>query len=232
MFQLGASYLGASATDQQLADLLYEGGKAVAPRLRLFYPSVVLQGTAGDAGGVFDLESSIAVDTAVVQLRKVVVYNVATGVTYELQGPDGRPGVWSYGEFVEQNPSFRTAEPGQPLSAVAWGTKLMLSPPPDDDWQNYDWYLECLGRPLPFIYADDSGTDLRDLGWPEESHFAMAYCAAAIGSGIVATHQEAWDRLRHFDARCAAVVEELGRRNAEALVGKCWSRQPARTVWR
>lgn len=213
------NYLGTTPTDQQLSDLLYEGVKAVAPQLKLFSPVITLALTGDDSFGVFDIEDTAVVSLPVIRPSAVVIYD-GTNTNY-LVDRVGRPGLWSYDEFRAHQPSWRNTAAGQPTYAVRYGSKLLLFKRPDATWEAYTAYIEGTYRPKAFTYANDSAVQLSVKGIPEEAQWACCYCAAAIASGIVATHDEAWARLKYFYGKCAEAVEEVGRRNADALAGTC-----------
>ncbi|MBS1826521.1 MAG: hypothetical protein JST93_14490 [Acidobacteria bacterium] len=184
--------------------LINQGIRAIARRLYLYEPKIILTTSAGV--GRYDISDTTAFERKMLDVDKVVVSGAV------LKNERSAQGLYSSIDWFDaKNPTWRTASNGTPTAAILLGQVLTFDKPASGVIAN----TFVSGRFIPNDLSADGQSPLL----PTELHELVAYFAAVKFSFPNATEDEQWNRIKALDAKSVELLPELFVRQYKSVHG-------------
>ena len=123
-------------------------------------------------------------------------------------------GLWTYGQFVQEHPTWESASSGTPTIAATFGSRqfILFEPASAAIAAQTDHYIagQVLCNRLTGVRPYD---DPARQGFPDEFHEGIAYLASVFAARPNVTEQEGLQRLAMFNAEWEAYCKAARNEN-------------------
>lgn len=192
-----------SPTDAQLDAQINEALRVISKAAWLFDPKVVL--TLKLDTFIYNLQDLATVERTVVRpFQATINENKLWNKVQDAYG------MWSWGEFVSQHPTWEDDTAGTPTKAVLYGSRRMivhLAPTAAVVSAGENYVAgQVLAKAL--VAANDEPDEI-----PVEAHEAIAHLAAYRAAMPSASAAEAWNRLDRYNRDWREVIKEVRNEN-------------------